>query len=138
MEVKEQINKLSCATIVKLDSDFIKVTVDSEATIDIPQMDEISRAYDQLLGPGKPFYVLTILPNDLNPSKELRAYWRRPERSARKIAEAVVIKGTAMAIIANFVSRFERPSHRIEYFKNEKEAKVWIDQERSRKPGSGL
>jgi len=78
---------------VKLDSDLLKVTVDSEAAIDIPQVDEISKAYDGLLGPDKPFYVVTILPADLNPSKELRDYWRRPERSRRKLAEAVVITG---------------------------------------------
>lgn len=116
---------------MKLDDDFLKVTVDSEALVDIPQMEEISEAYNGLMGPDKPFYILTILPNDLNPSKELRAYWRRPERSRRKLAEAVVIKGIAMAIIANFVSRFERPQHRIEYFKNEREASVWIEKVRS-------
>ena len=131
MKVKENINKVSCATIIKLDEDFLKVTVDSEAVIDIPQMEEISQAYNALLGPDKRFYIITVLPNDLNPSKELRAYWRRPERSARKLAEAVVIKGIAMAIIANFVARFERPMHRIEYFKNEVEAAVWMDKVRS-------
>src|SRR6218665_3007870 len=125
------VRKLSCATVVKLDEDLLKVTVDSEAVIDIEQMEEISEAYNGLMGPEKPFYILTVLPNDLNPSKELRAYWRRPERSRRKRAEAVVIKGIAMAIIANFVSRFERPQHRIEYFKNEKEAAMWIEQVRS-------
>jgi hypothetical protein len=136
MVVKENIRKLSCATVVKLDEDFLKVTVDSEAVIDIPQMEEISEAYNGLLGPDKPFYILTILPNDLNPSKELRDYWRRPERSRRKLAEAIVIKGIAMAIIANFVSRFERPQHRMEYFKNEKEASVWIEKVRSQESRS--
>ncbi len=126
MEIKESIKKLSFGTIVKLGEDFLKVTVNSEATIDIPQMEEITEAYDDMVGPGKPFYLVTILPNDLNPSKELRDYWRRPERSRRKLAEAVVITGTAMALIASFVSKFEKPSHRIEYFKNEKEAIVWI------------
>lgn len=132
MEIAEQIHTLSCATILKLDDDFLKVTVNSGSSLDIPQLDEILHAYDSLMGPEKPFYILSILPNDLNPSKEVREYWRRPERSQRKLAEAVVIDGIAMAIIANFVSKFEKPRHRMAYFKNEKEALSWMERVRGK------
>ena len=132
MEINEHIRKVSCATVAKLGEDLIKVTVNSGPTIEISQVNELSVAYDQLMGSGRPFYLVTVLPEDLNPSKDLRDHWRSPERCRRKLAEAVVIKGIAMTIIANFVHKMEMPAHRVRYFKEEEEAMAWIKKTRNK------
>ena len=132
MEMDKHIKKVSCATVVKLEEDLLKVTVNSGPSIEIAQVNELSGTYDELVGPDKPFYVVTVLPEDLNPSKDLRDHWRSPERCKRKLAEAVVIKGTAMTIIANFVHKMEMPEHRVRYFKEEAEALAWIKKTRHR------
>lgn len=123
---------ISFARITVLDEDFLRVDVNPGAEVDIQQLEEIWSAYEELLGKDKKFYLLTILPFDMHHNSETRKYWARTERSKRKIAEAFVVSGLALSIVANFVTRVEKPAHEVTYFHSEEKAMKWLEAIRAR------
>ncbi|MBC7865371.1 MAG: hypothetical protein IAF38_20515 [Bacteroidia bacterium] len=111
-----------------LDDDFLRVEVNPGAEVLVEHLDEIWAAYDELLGEGKKFYIIVILPFDMHHLAETRKKWRNQKRSDRKIAEAFVLNGLGLALIANFVMRVEKPAHTMSYFDTEEKAMNWLEE----------
>lgn len=119
---------ISFAELSLLNEQFIKVVVNPNSEIHPVHLDEIWLAYDDLVGKGSKFTLLTILPEDLYISPNTKKLWANPERSARKNTEAFVINGLGLKLIANFVVKFHKPSHNVRYFNNEEKALNWLEE----------
>ena len=60
------------------------------------------------------------------PPKENRDFWAKKDSCPYTSAEAFITNSTAMAIIANFYMRIEKPQRKTKMFTNVDEARNWL------------
>ena len=121
----KKVLKTSVAEITQIEEDFFRIEFAANASVDLPELEEALAVYKEILG-NKKFYLLTVINRGVTVSERARNYWTTPGRSKIKIAEAFVINRLSHVLIANFVTKFQPPSHEIKFFKTEKKAMEWL------------
>jgi hypothetical protein len=115
----------SVAVISVLEENILRIEFKPDCYIDIREFEENLCAYKKLMTTEK-VYVLTIASPGATISREARDRFSSPERSTFKIAEAFVIESLAHKILADFVTRVQKPKHRLRFFNTEEKAMKWL------------
>jgi hypothetical protein len=123
----------STAKITLVEEDILRLEFRPNCFVDLAEFEENLAAYKKLIGDRK-VYVLTIAPEGSNISAEGRNKFASKERSSFKLAEGFVISSLAHKIMANFISRMQRPAHPLRFFSKEEDALKWL---RKIKAGKG-
>jgi hypothetical protein len=111
--------------ITLIEGDILRIQFKPDCYVDVKEYEENLAAYKKLM-PAEKVYLLTIAPPGANLSPEVRDKFSTAERSAFKIAEAFVIKSLPHKIIANFITKVQRPKHLLKFFDSEKKALAWL------------
>lgn len=111
--------------ITKLASDVVRVEVKKDIEPELEDLEENYSAYQTLFSDNK-LYFLVIFNKGSTTSLEVRNKFASKQRSAFKIAEAIVVNSISHKLIANFVLKVQKPKHQMKIFNNEKDALEWL------------
>jgi hypothetical protein len=115
----------SVAFISLLDGDILRIEFKPDVFVEPGDMAENMEAYRKLVG-DKKVYLLTIAPATSTLSPEARDLFASPGRSSFKLAEGFVISSLAHRIMANFISKVQKPKHPLRFFDSEEAAMKWL------------
>lgn len=120
----------SVAWITLIGEDILRIEYKPYCYVDVAEFEENLQAYRTIMKTEKVF-VLTIANTGAESSPEVRNIFASQQRSGFKIAEAFVISSLAQRIVANYVMKFQKPSHPLRFFNSEAEAMNWLLGQRS-------
>lgn len=130
MSISKPTIETKSAYITKIDEDVVRVEIKKNYEITLSDLEENYNAYKQLFGDDMKLYILSVFNEGASTSLEVRNKFVSKERSAFKIAEAIVINSMAHRIVGNFVIKVQKPKHKMQAFGKEKEAMDWLLNER--------
>ena len=78
------------------------------------------------LGEGKAFCNLIVVKDFIHIDSETRKFNASEEANMYTIAEALIIKSSALRIVGNFYIRFNKPTRPTRIFTRENEATTWL------------
>ena|ERR1051326_3399245 len=119
------------AFISLVDGDILRIEFKPDVLVEVKDMEENKEAYRKLIG-DKKVYLLSIAPATATLTHEARNLFASPGRSSFKLAEGFVISSLAHRIMANFISKVQKPKHPLRFFDNEDEAMKWLREIKSR------
>jgi hypothetical protein len=125
MEYKNYDIETKLSYITKLDSDVVRVEVRKDIEAELEDLEENYKAYQSLFT-HKKLYFLVVFNKGANTSLEVRNKFASKQRSSFKIAEAIVVESMSHKLIANFVLKVQKPTHRMQVFNNEPDALNWL------------
>jgi hypothetical protein len=115
--------------ITKLDEDVVRVEVKKDVEPELEDLEENYNAYQSLFA-NKQLYFLVVFNKGASTSLEVRNKFASKQRSSFKIAEAIVVESMSHKLIANFVLKVQKPTHKMQVFNNETDALKWLLKER--------
>lgn len=116
--------------LVHLEDGLMKIHCPDEAHIDIEDI----KAYVDFMAEkygDKKFYNIVTFGLYVHITPEARRYAATPESNRFTLADAFVLKSLSLRILGNFYLKMDKPSVPTKLFKDEEEARVWIDSLRS-------
>ena len=104
---------------------LLRIEISKTDEITIPNIKEYLEVIKEL-GGGKAFCNIIIIEDFVNVDNETRKFNASEEVNIYTIAEAFVIKSTALKIVGNFYIRFNKPARPTKMFSNEEDATNWL------------
>ena len=78
------------------------------------------------LGEGRAFCNIIIIKDFIQVDSETRKFNASEEANIYTVAEALIIKSSALKIVGNFYIRFNKPTRPTRMFTKEDEATAWL------------
>ena len=126
-EAEDTIHTLTtsvCQMNVKEDN-LIFINIFENATIEIPEVDEMYKSFTALANNEACFLIVT--PGHGNTSSEEARKYAAKLKGKNVIAEALIINNLAIRLLANFYIKVNRPKQKIKIFSTTASALVWIN-----------
>lgn len=122
-EITHETIKNENSTVSWIDNDIIHLLWRKGVDLEIPDVDEVETAFEQL-AQGRKVKVLSEFGNFVNITPEAREY--AANRSPECIALAYVISSLAQRIIIRFYIRIRKRQNPTKVFMNRDEALKWL------------
>ena len=114
---------LSSSTLYFLEGNIVVIYLKDNKEVDLKAAKEQYRAIGEVLT-NEGCSILTVPGIGTTITKEVRDFIQR--FPSNTIAEAIVVDNLAHRIVANFISKFNRPGKQVKLFSDEKKAIKWL------------
>ena len=117
--------KTSGGTVFLQPDGIIRMEISKTDEITLENVNDFLAAV-KVIGGGKSFCNLIIFEKFVQVDKESREYTASEEANIYTIAEALVIKSSALKIVGNFYIQVNKPTRPTKIFTNEEDATKWL------------
>lgn len=119
--------EVEIATLVEMDHDIVKIYYkELNQEIDLRMAREQTQAICKLRNHKPSYIILNFLDIEVVFSNKARDHFATdPEYASVRLSQAIIYKGLAQKMVANFYKSYHKPTCPVGLFSNEKDAIVW-------------